>query len=136
MHNEDILEAIRPFVEAKVHNPNRSKKPTTARVINVPANAIALLEQVYIQLSAEAPKADTSDVITQLLTALSIQERDSRIYFREIELLKAAGIVSDEAQASAEELVRTAWEKGDRFLDEKVIREDLVKRFLPGDDDA
>ena len=49
----EILEAIRPFVEAKKHNPNQSTSIHTARVMNVKAMDIAVLNALYAKLGGE-----------------------------------------------------------------------------------
>ena len=43
----DIEKAIRPFVEAKIHNPNRSMSQDTSRTINVLGSDIRQLKHLH-----------------------------------------------------------------------------------------
>lgn len=47
---KEIRDAIRPFVEAKKYNPNRSSKMTTTRTMAVKAVDIAVLNALAAKL--------------------------------------------------------------------------------------
>jgi len=49
----EILDVIRPFVEAKKYNPNNSTSIHTRRVMNVKAIDIAHLNALYARLGGE-----------------------------------------------------------------------------------
>lgn len=50
MKRVDIIEILEPFATTKVHNPNRSHKATTTRVISIKAIDLARLKNLYDQL--------------------------------------------------------------------------------------
>ena len=51
----ELIDALKPIMDCKVHNPNRSNKMTTSRTINPKAVDLATLRIIYIQLQkAEA----------------------------------------------------------------------------------
>lgn len=136
MNIEKILNTIRPFVEAKAHNPNKSLNANTTRVINIKAIHLAALNNLYEELSQEHPKDDVDDITSRLLTRVAFLERDVRTSFRQMELLQKAGVITDEAVDSAASLVSLAQERGDTFLDVDRIREDLVKAFIGDNNNA
>jgi hypothetical protein len=52
---QDLIDTLKPIMDCKVHNPNRSDKQTTSRTINPKACDLAALRLIYIQLQkAEA----------------------------------------------------------------------------------
>ncbi len=47
---QDLIDALAPIVECKIHNPNRSDKTTTTRVINPRSCDLTALHLAYHQL--------------------------------------------------------------------------------------
>ena len=50
MTREEIIDAITPFVEARIYNANNSTSLGTTRTINVPAYDIVNLDLLYKRL--------------------------------------------------------------------------------------